>query len=144
MKILLAVDGSSFTRQMLAYLGAHEEWLGKANAHTVFHALAPLPHGLEAVMSDDEMRTRYDRDAEAVFRPVRHFLQQHGIDARFEHRVGDPGRLIAERATEGGFDLVMIGSHGHGALGNVVLGSVATKVLALCQVPALVIRHAEA
>lgn len=144
MKILLAVDGSSFTRQMLAYLGAHEEWLGKSNEHTVLHVLTPLPHGLEAVMSDEEVRERHARDAEAVFRPVRHYLQQHGIEPRFEHRVGDPGRLIAEHAAEGRFDLVMLGSHGHGALGNVVMGSVATKVLALCQVPALIIRHAEA
>jgi hypothetical protein len=28
MKILVAVDGSPFTKRMLAYLAAHDEWLG--------------------------------------------------------------------------------------------------------------------
>jgi nucleotide-binding universal stress UspA family protein len=33
-----------------------------------------------------------------------------------------------------------MGSHGHSALGNLVLGSVVTAVLALCKVPVLLIR----
>jgi len=36
--------------------------------------------------------------------------------------------------------LVMMGSHGHGALANLVTGSVATKVLALSKVPVLLVR----
>jgi nucleotide-binding universal stress UspA family protein len=33
-----------------------------------------------------------------------------------------------------------MGSHGHGSLSNLVLGSVATKVLAQCGTPVLLIR----
>jgi nucleotide-binding universal stress UspA family protein len=43
-------------------------------------------------------------------------------------------------AALGRFDLLVLGSHGHEALANVVLGSVATKVLALCTTPVLLIR----
>ena len=56
------------------------------------------------------------------------------------HQVGPAGELIARAASEGGFDLVLMGSHGHGALANLVLGSVATQVLARCQVPVLLVR----
>ena len=28
MKILIAVDGSAYTKRMLAFIGAHDEWLG--------------------------------------------------------------------------------------------------------------------
>jgi nucleotide-binding universal stress UspA family protein len=35
---------------------------------------------------------------------------------------------------------VMMGTHGHGPLGNLVMGSVATKVLASCEVPVLLVR----
>ncbi|MDP4770616.1 MAG: universal stress protein, partial [Limnohabitans sp.] len=38
------------------------------------------------------------------------------------------------------FDLVVMGSHGHGTLGNLVMGSVATQVLANCKVPVLLVR----
>ena len=37
----------------------------------------------------------------------------------------------------GGFDLIVMGTHGHTALENLVLGSVATKVLAISKVPVL-------
>jgi len=48
--------------------------------------------------------------------------------------------LIAKTATDGKFDLVVMGSHGHGALVNLVVGSVATEVLASCKVPVLIVR----
>jgi nucleotide-binding universal stress UspA family protein len=55
-------------------------------------------------------------------------------------KVGAPGELIASTAAKGGYDLLMLGSHGHGALVNLVTGSVATKVLAQCKTPVLLIR----
>jgi nucleotide-binding universal stress UspA family protein len=36
--------------------------------------------------------------------------------------------------------LIVMGSHGHSSLGNVVLGSVANRVLARCKTPVLLIR----
>lgn len=43
-------------------------------------------------------------------------------------------------AKQGEFDLLVMGSHGHGALGNLVMGSVATKVMATCTTPILIVR----
>ena len=37
-------------------------------------------------------------------------------------------------------DLLVMGSHGHGTVGNLILGSVATKVMAQCSTPVLLIR----
>jgi nucleotide-binding universal stress UspA family protein len=54
--------------------------------------------------------------------------------------IGDPGETIAGYAKRGKFDLVVLGSRGQGALSNLLLGSVASKVLAECKVPALIIR----
>ena len=48
--------------------------------------------------------------------------------------------MIAKMADSGKFDLLMMGSHGHGLLGNLVLGSVVTKVLAKCGTPVLLVR----
>ena len=52
----------------------------------------------------------------------------------------DIADTIAATASEGSFDLLMMGSHGHGTLGNLVMGSVATRVLAHCQTPVLLVR----
>jgi hypothetical protein len=42
MKILVAVDGSKFTRRMLAYLAAHDEWLGPRHRYTVLTVVSLL------------------------------------------------------------------------------------------------------
>ena len=43
MKILIAVDGSSFTKRMLAYLTAHDEFPGRGHDYTVLHTVPPVP-----------------------------------------------------------------------------------------------------
>ena len=48
------------------------------------------------------------------------------------------GSAIADAATEQACDLIFMGSHGRSGLGQLLLGSVTTKVLNLCQIPVLV------
>ena len=139
MKILLAVDGSDHTDRMLSYLLAHEEWVNAGHAFTVFHAVAPLPHRAAALAVPDVVRGYYEDDARVVLEPVRSVLAAHGIQAHFEHCIGDPAGEIAACARRGNFDLLVMGTRGHGALANLVLGSVATKVLAACTVPVLLV-----
>jgi nucleotide-binding universal stress UspA family protein len=55
-------------------------------------------------------------------------------------KVGHPGSLVAEEAEAGGYDAVVMGSHGHGALAGLLLGSTVSKVLAGCRTPVLVVR----
>jgi nucleotide-binding universal stress UspA family protein len=139
MKILIAVDGSAFTRRMLDYLASHE-WLRSGHALTVLAVVLPLPHRAAAFAGRDRVHAYYEDDAEQVLRPVREFMQAQGLAPEFVHKVGHPAECIAHAATDGGFDLVVLGSHGHGSVGNLVLGSVTTKVLAMCRTPALLIR----
>ena len=47
---------------------------------------------------------------------------------------------LAEGLAAGKFDLLIMGSHGHGALATLVMGSVTTHVLANSKVPVLLVR----
>ncbi len=140
MKILIAVDGSDYTKRMLAYIAAHDEWLGAAHRYTVVHSVLAVPHRAAAFVGAAEVRKFYDEDAETVFRPIRAFFEQQGLTASFTHTIGHAARSIAEMAEAGRFDLLVMGSRGHGDLVNLVLGSVATQVLASCRTPVLLIR----
>ena len=64
----------------------------------------------------------------------------HGDTIYLAGQVGNAGEVIAKTAASGKFDMVIMGSRGHGAFGSLVMGSVATKVLANCQVPVLLVR----
>jgi nucleotide-binding universal stress UspA family protein len=55
------------------------------------------------------------------------FLVRHGINAKTIAKVGHAGETISKTADSGKFDLV-------------VMGSVATQVLAHCKVPVLPVR----
>jgi nucleotide-binding universal stress UspA family protein len=82
----------------------------------------------------------YADEGDKTVKPIRTFLDRQGIEATFLSKTGPVADVIARTATEGGFDLIMMGSHGHSELGTLVMGSVATRVLASCKTPALIVR----
>jgi len=125
---------------MLAYLAAHDEWFGPKHSYTIIHGVLAVPHRAAAFVGQKVVQEYYDSDAETVFRPIRAFFAQQGIEAKFVHTVGHVAESIAELAEEGKFDLVVMGSRGNSDVVNLVLGSVTTKVLAKCSVPVLLIR----
>ncbi|MEO3711465.1 MULTISPECIES: universal stress protein [Roseateles] len=140
MKILVAVDGSSFTKRMLAYLVAHDEWLGNAHQYTVLHAVPAVPPRAAAVLDKAVLKSYYDDEAEKVLKTVRTFFEKQKVRAEFISKVGPAADVIGAAANKGKFDLLLMGSHGHSTLGNLVLGSVATKVMSQTDVPVLLVR----
>ncbi len=140
MKILLAVDGSPYTKKMLAYLTTHDELFTGANDYTVFTVQSVLPARARAAVGKEIVDKYYVEEAEKVLAPVARFMLRHGIDAASNWKTGHAGETIAKFADGGKFDLVVMGSHGHGTLVNLVMGSVATEVLAHCKVPVLLVR----
>jgi nucleotide-binding universal stress UspA family protein len=140
MKILVAADGSPFTKRMLAYLAAHDEWLGNRHAYTVLTVVPPVPPRAAAVLAKDVLDSYYADEADKVFKPIREFFAQKNLQVEFIAAHGHAAETIAAKADAGKYDLLMLGSHGHGVLANVVMGSVATKVVAQCGVPVLLVR----
>lgn len=140
MKILVAVDGSSYTKRMLAYLAAHDEWLGPQHSYTVLTVVQPVPPRAAAVLAKDVLTSHYDEEAEKVLKPIRAFMGKQGLSVSFVSNTGPVAETIAAAADKGKYDLLMMGSHGHGSLANLVLGSVATRVMAQCGTPVLLVR----
>lgn len=140
MKILLAVDGSAYSKKMLAYLATHDAMFSAANDYTVFTAQAALPTRARAAVGKEVVDAYYADESEKVIAPVTKFLLRHGINAKSSWKVGQAGALIAKLAEDGQFDMVVMGSHGQSALANLVMGSVTTQVLAQCKVPVLMVR----
>jgi nucleotide-binding universal stress UspA family protein len=106
----------------------------------VLHTVPPVPPRAAAVLDKATLDTYYEDEAEKVFKPIRTFLGKQGLAAKFVSKVGPVADTIASFADKGKFDLMVMGSHGHGSLTNLVMGSVATKVLAKCSTPVLLVR----
>ena len=56
-------------------------------------------------------------------------MREEGVDAQAMLLKGDAAELILEKARELDVDIIMMGSHGHGLLRKMLLGSVAEAVL---------------
>jgi nucleotide-binding universal stress UspA family protein len=140
MKILLPVDGSPFTKHMLAWLTTHEEWLTSPHAYTVLTVVPAIPPHAASMFPSGQLKSYYEDTAEAIFKPIREFMAHHGLQTSYVGKTGQAAEVISRQAEEGKHDLIIMGSHGHGSLMNLVTGSVATQVLARCKTPVLLVR----
>jgi nucleotide-binding universal stress UspA family protein len=55
---------------------------------------------------------------------------------------GDPARVILERAASGRYDLVAVGTHGRTGLDQLLVGSIAEKIVRAAACPVLTVRSA--
>ena len=56
-------------------------------------------------------------------------------------RIGSPYTEIVRYAVQNRVDLIVIGTHGRGPLGHILLGSVAERVVRTAPCPVLTVRH---
>lgn len=87
----------------------------------------------------DQVRERREQLAQALVERGRGL----GIDVSFLVWTGDPGDQIVEAAEAENVDMVVVGSHGRGAVGRLFLGSVSEHVVRNARCPVLVVRPRE-
>jgi nucleotide-binding universal stress UspA family protein len=140
MKILLPVDGSDYTKRMLAYLAAHAELLPGDHEYTLFTVIEAHasrdPSLAKAASMEEVMRDQ----AEQVLGPVRSFVQQQGWRFQTDYVPGPAAAAIVAKADTLKPDMIIMGTHGRSPFSSLVLGSVSNDVLANCRVPVLLIR----
>jgi nucleotide-binding universal stress UspA family protein len=140
MNVLLAVDGSEFTKHMLAWLAVHPELVGPEAEHAFVTVVPALPPHVARYLDQKTEEQYYTDLAEAVFAPIVAFGARHGWKMIKLSAVGKPAEEIVKAAEQRRCDMIMMGSHGHSPIGNLVLGSVAQRVLAASKVPVLIVR----
>jgi len=140
MKILIAVDGSPYTKRMLAYLAAHDELLTGKHEFTAITVVPPVTPHARSYITRDVLDNYYNEVAKEVLDPVVAFAKQNGWSLTTLQPVGHIADAISETAKVGKFDLMVMGSHGHSSIGNMVLGSVVQRVLAQTSTPVLIVR----
>ena len=140
MKILLAVDGSEYTRKMLEYVRANAGLFDPSHTFMLFNAQPPLPPHARSALGSTVVQDYHADEAKKVLEPALASLATLGVKAQSSWKIGPVGETIAAVAKEGRYDMIIMGSHGHGSLARLVMGSVTTQVLAQCGVPVLLIR----
>lgn len=141
MRILFAVDGSPQCLAALDTLVKNFGYVRETPTLTLVHVHPPVPYKAAATWVGKETIHRYyDEESEAALTGAREALAAHGIPFDAAKRVGNPAEEIVKQAESGQADMIAMGTHGHTALTNLVMGSVATRVVATSPVPVLLMR----
>ena len=85
MKIVLAVDGSAYTKRMLSYIAAHDELVGKDHEFVALNVTEALPPHVIRFLQTGMPQSFYADEAEKVLRPVREFALMQGWRLRERH-----------------------------------------------------------
>jgi nucleotide-binding universal stress UspA family protein len=98
------------------------------------------------LMPGGRFRVRVDQVREHREQLARELVERGrsaGIDVSFLIWTGDPGDMIIEAAEAEHADMILVGSHGRGAVGRLFLGSVSEHVVRNAPCPVLVVRPRE-
>jgi nucleotide-binding universal stress UspA family protein len=140
MKILLAADGSDYTKKALAFLVTHEELAGGDGHLVVLNVQVPMPPRVKSMVGAAAVTDYQREEAEKVLKPIERFLKRHAIAFTTKWSVGHAGTEIVKAARKEKAHLVVMGTHGHGVLGRALMGSVAQNVVTECDVPVLLVK----
>jgi nucleotide-binding universal stress UspA family protein len=141
MRILIAIDGSELSRHAVDYVIRHRDTLARgAELTCLFVDAPPVLRAVGAFGADPGMPPLPPVDPRQLVAPHLQALKEAGLEALLLVREGEPGVEIAQAASESGFDLVVMGTHGRKLLTRALLGSVANTVVSSCTVPVLLVR----
>jgi len=143
-RLLVCTDGSP-----LAQSAAREgvKLAASLRARAVALLVTPPfepPQGYEASPLAAQIR-EHERESKAMavrcLGAIAREAKSLGVPCKLMH-VGKypPAATIVETADSERCDLIVMGSHGHGAIGQLLVGSVTTRVAATCSVPLLIVR----
>ena len=166
-KILYATDLSENAHYAFAYAVSLANLYGASIA--LMHALAETPElldqgvtGLIGAERWEEIKKEHYKEAKETltgkkrdYVPVREALEQFCDNTKLSTddddfitdeiivTRGNPAEEILEQAEKINCDIIVMGTHGHGAIEDVLLGSTARRVVRRSKKPVLVVRLPE-
>jgi nucleotide-binding universal stress UspA family protein len=141
MRILLAADGSEYTRKAARQLVKYTKFLAEAPEVHLLYVHAALPYKRAMAIVGKAAVEKYQREeSEAALDVAEKELEKAGLGFTSHWRVGDVAEQIAAFVKDNGIDLIVMGSHGNTALKSLALGSVTTRVIAMMKAPVLIVR----
>lgn len=139
MKVLLAADGSSYTKKALAFLVNHES-LVDTDELFVLNVQIQVPARVKSMLGATEVAAYHREESDKILNPIKKFLDKHALRYRCLAVVGHPVDEILKFAAKEKSHLILMGTSGHGLIGRVLMGSIAQRVVADSDVPVLLVK----
>jgi len=149
MKILIAVDGSEFSREAVEktcrIIAATETT--EIKIVCVYQPVIPIDAFPQSAEYSEKLEQKEVADAESFVRSsaahIREYFADTDVKIETEIRTGAPDRTVLEIAKEWKPNLIVVGSHGRGFWGRLTLGSVSDSIIHHAPCSVLVVRKTD-
>lgn len=137
-RVLVPVDGSEHSHEAIRFVIAMSAAFKSAPEIHLLNVQHPLPGTIKGVA--ELARQFHQEEGAAALAVARKLLDEAGMAHQWHISVGDVAASIRQVVTERGCDHVVMGTRGMGSVRNMLLGSVATKVLHVLDVPVTLVK----
>ncbi len=138
--ILLPVDGSECSQRAAQHVVHIASMVQGLRVHIV--NVQPLGDDwmVRRMLKPKELAALEQEWGQSAIAPARAILEAVGVTCTDRMVQGDVAQTIARLAEELACDQIIMGTQGRTSLGNVLLGSVASKVLHFSNVPVTMVK----
>lgn len=134
-RILVPIDGSEQALRALRHAMAQAEEIHIVNVQRKADTPALLMH-----MTQHDIDRVQREHGHSMLVSARQLLDAAARPYRAHVLIGEPAPCIVDTARAEGVDAIVMGTRGMGALANMALGSTATKVVHLAELPVTLIK----
>ncbi|KAB2874519.1 MAG: universal stress protein [Pseudorhodoplanes sp.] len=139
-KLLIPFDGSDNAARALDYaLRLAKRTPTQLHVVTV-HPESVVYGEIQVYVSKEKMDELQRKHCEDILQSALDAARAAGVPVTSEILTGDTAAAIVARAEALGCDSIVMGTRGMGAVGNLVMGSVATKVVHLTKLPVTLVK----
>ena len=143
LNILVPIDGSEHSDRIITrLLDMISLYKDTVELH-VLNVQHPVPYGgrISSVIGHDQIQQYHHEQGDVALKKTREILDAAKVAYKHHISVGEPAEVILHFARENGCTQIFMGTHGMGAVSGMLLGSVATKVVHLSNIPVTLVRE---
>ena len=142
MKILLAVDGSKPSLDAVDCVIDHADWYREKPEVELVTVHLPVPKlpRMGMAVGKAHIQKDYREEGEKQLAAAKKKLAAAGIRFQENILVGDIAECVVKHAKSSRCDLICIGTRGMSGLGKMIVGSTATKVMQISDLPVLLVK----
>lgn len=141
-KVLLPIDGSECALRGVALVIAKRAlYLSPEELEVhLINVQAPFSRDISRFASHEQIAGFHREQSQAALRGAAELLDAAGVKYTCHHAVGPVAETITKLSESLQCDQIVMGSHGRGALKELLMGSITLKVVQLSKIPVLLVK----
>ncbi|MCB1935590.1 MAG: universal stress protein [Nitrosomonas sp.] len=140
LKFLLPTDGSENACKAIRKAIEMMDWYKTEPELHLLNVQRPLDGNIALFINQNDIKQYHHEEGMKCLQKPFSILDQSGKQYKHHITIGDPAEQIERFAEELHCELIIISARGHGAIKNLLLGSVVNKVMQYASKPVLLVK----